>query len=465
MMATPPEQRAMPFPAAPPGLEVAPGAGSQSAGSALDRVADTLRQLGAAAGTEQAVQVVREAMMADVEAKVSKKVEELWRRGQQAITKMEEKSRDKSQRLDAEVARMAQRQQILEAENEKLREVIATLMQRFAMMSNARSPCAAPADATSPAPPTVSSKADSELFAPFTPVQATTMEDATTTASVSADDHVKPLPEVPAFPVPGQGISFGSPVAAAPLSLAEALGSQTPQQERKPLSLVSSLAASPVAPSAATAGCSEAGQAVRIFSFTIRKADNADLGLNVSHDEKDKVLRVEGVRPEGAVEAWNRVCLQGASREKAVIPGDRIVEVNGVSHDPLKMLEECRDKALLRLTIHRGCSESCSGAQVQSSPMRAASCGATAGVSSSATVSAAAVSGAGASVKEAASPAPKTMRAEANVFVPMAASASAAPCTPTQSPKVQARGPHAEVVAAAAAASPLPAAASSGNKQ
>ena len=36
------------------------------------------------------------------------------------------------------------------------------------------------------------------------------------------------------------------------------------------------------------------------------EADGADLGLNVSHHESDRVLRVEGVRAEGAVEAWNR---------------------------------------------------------------------------------------------------------------------------------------------------------------
>merc|ERR1719408_432190 len=95
-------------------------------------------------------------------------------------------------------------------------------------------------------------------------------------------------------------------------------------------------------------------QGQRIFSFTLRKADGSDLGLNVSHHEDDKALRVEGVRPEGAVEAWNRQCVGSTASEKAIIAGDRIISVNGVVSDPLKMLEECRDKQLLKLTVVRG---------------------------------------------------------------------------------------------------------------
>jgi hypothetical protein len=90
------------------------------------------------------------------------------------------------------------------------------------------------------------------------------------------------------------------------------------------------------------------------FSFTLRKADGTDLGLNVSHHEEDKALRVESVRPEGAVEAWNRQCYGSASTEKAIIAGDRIISVNSVGGDPAKMLEECRVKQLLKITVVRG---------------------------------------------------------------------------------------------------------------
>lgn len=96
--------------------------------------------------------------------------------------------------------------------------------------------------------------------------------------------------------------------------------------------------------------CTENGR----FTFTLRKADGADLGLNVSHHENGTALRVEGVRPEGAVEAWNRQCAGSAAQEKVVVIGDNIIAVNGISDDPKKMLDECRDKQLLRLTVARG---------------------------------------------------------------------------------------------------------------
>merc|ERR1719291_682988 len=89
------------------------------------------------------------------------------------------------------------------------------------------------------------------------------------------------------------------------------------------------------------------------FTFTLRKADDTELGLNVPHSEELKVLQVEKVRPEGAVEAWNRLC--GSTQpEKIVIPGDKIIGVNNVSYDPDKMLEECKNKQLLKLTVVRG---------------------------------------------------------------------------------------------------------------
>mmetsp|Transcript_20488 Transcript_20488/g.66279 ORF Transcript_20488/g.66279 Transcript_20488/m.66279 type:complete len:309 (+) Transcript_20488:106-1032(+) len=89
------------------------------------------------------------------------------------------------------------------------------------------------------------------------------------------------------------------------------------------------------------------------FNFTLRKANGADLGLNVITIEHQRVLRVESVRAGGAVDAWNRQCAGGSCADKVVHPGDLVINVNGVSFDPPKMLQECRDKQLLRLTILR----------------------------------------------------------------------------------------------------------------
>jgi len=170
----------------------------------------------------------------------------------------------------------------------------------------------------------------SQLFS-----SATLTPDAAETGKGTENGASTSFAEVPEFPFPGQ---IASP--APPLSLAEHLLHSPP-----PLSLASSLESTPEG--------QQSSSGTFAFSFTLRKADGADLGLNVSHHEHDRVLRVEGVRPEGAVEAWNRQCASSALAEKAVLPGDIISSVNNIMYDPKKMLEECRDKQLLKLTVHR----------------------------------------------------------------------------------------------------------------
>jgi hypothetical protein len=92
-----------------------------------------------------------------------------------------------------------------------------------------------------------------------------------------------------------------------------------------------------------------------VFNLKLRKADGADLGLNLSHHEYGQVLRIEAVRPDGAVEAWNKQCVgSDGSALKVIQPGDSIIVVNDVAQDAKKMLEECKDKRLLKLTIARG---------------------------------------------------------------------------------------------------------------
>lgn len=127
-------------------------------------------------------------------------------------------------------------------------------------------------------------------------------------------------------------------------SLKQAFVTQNPQ--RTPLSVVNAFTPPTASPEVAKTPVSGAG----CFSFTLRKADGAELGLNVSHHDQDRVLRVEGVRPDGAIEAWNRQC----AADKIVLSGDKIIGVNNIAYDPEKMFEECRDKQLLKLTIVRG---------------------------------------------------------------------------------------------------------------
>jgi len=90
-----------------------------------------------------------------------------------------------------------------------------------------------------------------------------------------------------------------------------------------------------------------------VFGFMLRRADGVDLGIDVTHNNDDKALHVQGVRPGGAIEAWNRLCSGGPAAGKAVVAGDKIVQVNAADV-PEAMLAECREKQLLRITVVRG---------------------------------------------------------------------------------------------------------------
>ncbi|CAJ1387536.1 unnamed protein product [Effrenium voratum] len=245
-------------------------------------------------------EAVREAVLRDIEAKVAEKMDEVWQKGQQMLAQVQKKQQEKTEQLTAQIVQCKEQQAALERENQALKQVLTDLAQKL-MQLGKDSP------GLSSAPTTASNTA--------TPQRSDTGPEAEYSST--------PLREVPPFPQPLQ--------PPAPLLLSEALCSSSPMH----LSLASTLQA-----------CGP-----MVFSMTLRKADGAELGLNVK--PLDEVLLVEGVRPEGAVEAWNRQCASSAHPERVVLAGDRIRSVNNQT-DPEKMLEECREKQLLKLTLVRG---------------------------------------------------------------------------------------------------------------
>jgi hypothetical protein len=358
---------------------------------------------------------IRRTLSKDVDLKVEQKLEELWQRGRQMLTQVQQRQQDRNDKLASEISACQERCRAMEAENEQLKQVLTSLGRRLALLGPAFGGASVPgctgspggggsattatgggagggSSLTTPSPAAARNGHSSDIF---TPGQA---------AASSCEGAFVPLPEVPAFPFPAQ-TPLQTPLQAqgALLKLAEALGAQSPQQpptQPTPLSLASSIPSLPR---------EEPQPLQHIFSFTLRKADDTDLGLNVSTIPDEQVLLVESVRPEGAVDAWNRQCLGGAFPERAVCVGDKILSVNNVSYEPDKMLEECKDKFLLRLTICRG-----------ELPV-------TAGGASMADAAA---------VPEATSPV--RLRAEASEFVPMSAvgatSSPAAPAVPADAP-------------------------------
>jgi len=94
-----------------------------------------------------------------------------------------------------------------------------------------------------------------------------------------------------------------------------------------------------------------------VFEFTLRVAEDFVVGINIEHSEDLPSLKVTGIVPGGAMEAWNRQCTGGPSAGKEVMPGDYIVKVNQCA-EPQAMLKECREQKLLRFTVTRGEIES-----------------------------------------------------------------------------------------------------------
>lgn len=305
----------------------------------------------------------------------------MWARGNKMLKQLEQESQQQTVNFQAELAGVRKKQEILEQEHKQLESVVAGMMHQFSMLGALFSSSAtnAAAQAAPPTPNVAQGLLAGTPKCPTAPgstASTSASGDAATTTSPlqdsppeqSASGSFPPLPTVPDFP-----FSPAITAAATPLSLAEALGSLTPKPSEtsktsttpSSSSGMSQTASDGPAPGAAAAGYE------KVFSFTLRKADGTDLGLNVSHHEKDKVLRVEGVRPEGAVEAWNRQCIGSTSADKAVRPGDRIISVNGVIYDPTKMLEECRDRQLLKLTVVRGQQAPAASAVPKATTLRA----------------------------------------------------------------------------------------------
>lgn len=350
---------------APPGLEpnidaasfVADVAASNSPPSTamLQAVEAKLKELIPDAPLQAITAAIQDSLLAEVEIKVKEKATELWSRGKHIVQQLQQKHKDHTQKLMAELEECQLKQKELEAGNAQLKLALQGMTARCTLLGqgylakdlNMLSPDVSTAPGLSVAP----SEGTPSQGTPTT--QASSSPNPPISSAVTGGcETPKLLPGVPGFPFPSVG-----GLQAAPLSLTEALGQATPPGGQ-PVSLVNSLTAAPAqAMSAPFANNHQSNLgflgASGIFSFTLRKADATDLGLKVSHFDGDLCLRVEGVNPEGAVDAWNKACL-GTMPGKIVFPGDRIISVNKIQYDPDKMLEECKDKQLLKLTIARG---------------------------------------------------------------------------------------------------------------
>mmetsp|Transcript_57304 Transcript_57304/g.166289 ORF Transcript_57304/g.166289 Transcript_57304/m.166289 type:complete len:163 (-) Transcript_57304:239-727(-) len=83
-----------------------------------------------------------------------------------------------------------------------------------------------------------------------------------------------------------------------------------------------------------------------LFHAAIDRSSGDRLGVDIDHQD-GKTLLVCAVG-DGLVKSWN-----DEHPDEQIRKGDRIVEVNGVSGNIFKMVEECKKKEVLRMGVVR----------------------------------------------------------------------------------------------------------------
>jgi len=147
-------------------------------------------------------------------------------------------------------------------------------------------------------------------------------------------------------------VSEGEPKQSSPFTPSSTTSQGTPEVTPRPHLQQSCVPATPQLPPPSPSPFFSLGGSL-LFMFTIRRADGVELGLDVMVDEVNQELTVRNVIPNGAAEAWNRQCFAGPYSSKAIVPTDRIVGINGRC-DCQGMLEECRERQLLKIFVVRG---------------------------------------------------------------------------------------------------------------
>mmetsp|Transcript_66046 Transcript_66046/g.157936 ORF Transcript_66046/g.157936 Transcript_66046/m.157936 type:complete len:357 (-) Transcript_66046:112-1182(-) len=88
-----------------------------------------------------------------------------------------------------------------------------------------------------------------------------------------------------------------------------------------------------------------------VFTVTVLTGAPPRLGLTVASCKKAKYLEVSEVR-EGLIHDWNAINASSGSGTE-VKKGDRIIKVNGVGGNPLRMMAEVRPNKAVEITLQR----------------------------------------------------------------------------------------------------------------
>jgi len=199
----------------------------------LESIDEVLRQLGPGPTRQATVETIRQAVLRDIDMNITRKSEEMWKKGKVMLQEMEQKQRQMTAQFAEGVTKVQDKQRVLEAENAWLKQTLTDLNERFSKLGAVLASDSVPSCGQfSPSSTPPRSHNSPELY------------------------RCGKMPDVPAFPFPLPPTPV--PAAAPPLSLVSALGVPPPPEalvrQKTPLSLMETLAppsAFPLTPAAA----------------------------------------------------------------------------------------------------------------------------------------------------------------------------------------------------------------------
>ena len=86
------------------------------------------------------------------------------------------------------------------------------------------------------------------------------------------------------------------------------------------------------------------------FTVVVDRSTGDGLGIDAS-PEKDGTLEVRSIIPGGLVDKWNQNSKSVGGDQ--VLPGMRVVEVNGRYNSAMQLIAMCRERDVLHITLRR----------------------------------------------------------------------------------------------------------------
>eukprot|EP00930_Biecheleria_cincta_P102066 TRINITY_DN9373_c0_g1_i1.p1 TRINITY_DN9373_c0_g1~~TRINITY_DN9373_c0_g1_i1.p1 ORF type:complete len:124 (-),score=19.98 TRINITY_DN9373_c0_g1_i1:61-432(-) len=87
------------------------------------------------------------------------------------------------------------------------------------------------------------------------------------------------------------------------------------------------------------------------FTIIIDRRSGDSLGIDASPEQKG-TLEIKNITPGGLLDRWNQSQPKGSS--EIVLPGMRVVEVNGRYTSAVHLIAACRETEVLHITLTPG---------------------------------------------------------------------------------------------------------------